>query len=430
MEILMRCLSIGRVQRLFCVVFALGLVCAGPVFGGKLIIRLHAAHKSDRPRTVTIRSSLPERITPADIIDDGGLNIRYDVKSDTYYVHESVELGPGETFQRDVVMKDIWVIDEEEIEALRKRAGVLGGELSGSKYSTDSDEERAKVESLIGEILGRQEESGITTVRAIDHIQAYEKNLKALQELKQSVGRMENLAMAAGVNPGDALIGDDRSAATPRRDVHFPKEYGEAKVRITVRNSSATRTREVPVRRDLPPEISVDDVISSDGLAVRYDSKTRTTYVFKDDVEVPPKGEVTFEVVINDKWNINGERMLFLQEKVNQLLVLTSGRENIEAVENTLKTALEALEDITKEVGPETLSPEYIAFYRRQADRLDDVERDLNRIDSALKPLDTKRGFDIPAPDKKTTWLIIYIILGFLALVSLLFFLRWYVRSS
>jgi len=327
-------------------------------------------------------------------------------------------------------MKDIWVIDEEEIEALRKRAGVLGGELSGSKYSTDSDEERAKVESLIGEILGRQEESGITTVRAIDHIQAYEKNLKALQELKQSVGRMENLAMAAGVNPGDALIGDDRSAATPRRDVHFPKEYGEAKVRITVRNSSATRTREVPVRRDLPPEISVDDVISSDGLAVRYDSKTRTTYVFKDDVEVPPKGEVTFEVVINDKWNINGERMLFLQEKVNQLLVLTSGRENIEAVENTLKTALEALEDITKEVGPETLSPEYIAFYRRQADRLDDVERDLNRIDSALKPLDTKRGFDIPAPDKKTTWLIIYIILGFLALVSLLFFLRWYVRSS
>ena len=135
-------------------------------------------------------------------------------------------------------------------------------------------------------------------------------------------------------------------------------------------------------------------------------------------------------MLIRDKWNINAERMAFLQEKVNELLVMTSGRANIEAVETTLKGSLELLESVIAETGPDTLSPAYIAFYRRQADRLDDVERDLNRVDSALKPLETKRGFDIPAPDKKTTWLIIYMILGFLALVSLLFFLRWFVRSS
>jgi hypothetical protein len=112
------------------------------------------------------------------------------------------------------------------------------------------------------------------------------------------------------------------------------------------------------------------------------------------------------------------------------LLVLTSGRGNIQAVETSLRGALETLEAIKDKKGPETLNPAYIAFYRRQADQLDDVEQVLNRVDSALKPLETKRGFDIPAPDKKTTWLIIYMILGFLALVSLLFFLRWYVRSS
>jgi len=152
--------------------------------------------------------------------------------------------------------------------------------------------------------------------------------------------------------------------------------------------------------------------------------------VFKDAVEVQPQETLTFDVRIRDKWNINGARMAFLQQKGSQLLGMTSGRANIEAVENTLKGALEALEGVMKEVGPETLSPAYISFYRRQVDRLDEVERDLNRVDSALKPLDTNRGFDIPAPDKKTTWLIIYVILGFLALVSLLFFLRWYVRSS
>ena len=426
----MRCLSIGRVQRLLCVVTALGLVCAGPALGGKLVLKIQAFNKSDTTQSVPIRSSLPERITPDDIIEKGDLNIGYDVKSDTYYVYNTVQLAPKTPFLREVEMKDIWLIDEEEVDALQKRAGALAGLLSGTTYSAESGEARTKADTRSDEILARQAENGITAVSAIRHIQAYESNLKALKELKQSVGKMENLAMAAGVNPGNALIGDDRSAAIPRRDVHFPQEYGVAKVMITVRNSSPTRARTVPVRREMPPEISIDDVLDAGGLAVRYDPKARVTYVYKDDVEVPANDEVAFEVLIRDKWNINNERMTFLQEKANQLLIMTSGRANIEAVGNTLGAAVEALEEITKEVGPETLSPEYIAFYRRQADRLDDVERELNRVDSALKPLETKRGFDIPAPDKKTTWLIIYIILGFLALVSLLFFLRWYVRSS
>jgi hypothetical protein len=236
--------------------------------------------------------------------------------------------------------------------------------------------------------------------------------------------------MAEGLNPGDALIGDDRSAAIPRRDVHFPKEYGEAWVHITVHNSSATRPRKIDIRRDMPPEIRIDDVLDLGGLGVRYDPQARATYVFKDDVEVQPLETVSFKVKIRDKWNINTERMGFLQAKVDELLVLTSGRGNIQAVETSLRGALETLEAIKDKKGPETLNPAYIAFYRRQADQLDDVEQVLNRVDSALKPLETKRGFDIPAPDKKTTWLIIYMILGFLALVSLLFFLRWYVRSS
>ncbi len=46
----------------------------------------------------------------------------------------------------------------------------------------------------------------------------------------------------------------------------------------------------------------------------------------------------------------------------------------------------------------------------------------------ALRPQtsSTKYGFKAKPPSMKTTWLIIYVILGFLALMSLLFFLRWY----
>jgi hypothetical protein len=37
---------------------------------------------------------------------------------------------------------------------------------------------------------------------------------------------------------------------------------------------------------------------------------------------------------------------------------------------------------------------------------------------------------DIPRPDRRTTWVIIYIILAFLALFSLAFFFRWYGRTK
>jgi hypothetical protein len=97
---------------------------------------------------------------------------------------------------------------------------------------------------------------------------------------------------------------------------------------------------------------------------------------------------------------------------------------------NTLNTAAEDLDSVMKTVGPTELNPAYIAYYRRQADSLDKIEKKLNRVDAALKPLQTNKGFAIDAPDKKTTWLIIYIILGFLAVLSLLFFLRWYIQSS
>jgi hypothetical protein len=427
----MRSLSIGRIQRLLGLVLMVCLACAVSASGGKLVLRIHAAHKRDTPQPVTIRSSLPPRITTDDIIDLAGLNLGYDVKSDTYYVYDTIEVAAGEVKQFSVEMNDIWVIDEAALSQYRSRGMAINGMLSGTQSSAEGEEELDRVDQRYTEILERQAANGIATVaNPVIHIQAYEANLKALQEVKLSVGRLENLAMAEGLNPGDALIGDDRSAAIPRRDVHLPEEFGEAWVNITVHNSSTTRPRKVDVRRDMPPEINIDDVLDAGGLAVRYDPKTHTTYVFKDDIEVQPSETLTFRVLIRDKWNINAERMAFLQEKVNELLVMTSGRANIEAVETTLKGSLELLESVIAETGPDTLSPAYIAFYRRQADRLDDVERDLNRVDSALKPLETKRGFDIPAPDKKTTWLIIYMILGFLALVSLLFFLRWFVRSS
>jgi len=422
----------AMMRRLSAGVLLLSFFCmAAPVLAGRLVVKIQAANPSaEKAQPVEIRASLPARVTTNDIINLAGLNLGYDVKSDTYYVYGTIMLAPKEIVVREVELDDIWLLDEGEVRALETRAVKVSGLLGETKHAAEAAEARQQVELGVAAILARQAENRITRVSPVRHIQAYESNRKALQEVKQHVGQIENLALASGISPGDTLVGDDRSAAAPRRDVHFPVSFGEAVVKITVKNSSPTQNRQVRVQRDLPPEVTIDDVLDGNGLSVRFDPKEGVTSVYADALELAPLETKTFDVRIRDKWNVNGPRIDYLGAKISELRAVIGDRRNLMAVENMLDAAETRLAAVSGERGPEGLTPTYIAFYRRQADRLDAIEQDLNRIDAALKPLETKRGFAMPAPDKKTTWLIIYAILGFLALISLLFFLRWFARSS
>lgn len=419
-------------RRRFAGVLAFSVLCAGaPVMAARLVVKIQAANPSaDKAQPVEIRASLPARVTTNDIINLAGLSLGYDVKSDSYYVYGTIQLAPKEIVVREVELNDIWLIDETEVKTMETRAAQLSGLLASTKHGKDAQEANNAVRQGVATILERQAENRITRVSPVRHIQAYESNRKALQEVRQHVGQIENLALAAGINPGDTLVGDDRSAAAPRRDVHFPVAFGEAVYKITVRNSSPTQPRRVPIRRDLPHEVTIDDVLDGDGLSIRFDPKEGVTAVYDDALELAPLETKTFNVRIRDKWNVSGPRIDFLGARISELRTVIADRNNLEAVANMLDEADARLAVVAGENGPDGFTPAYIAFYRRQADRLDVIEQDLNRIEAALKPLETKRGFTMPAPDKKTTWLIIYVILGFLALISMLFFLRWFVRSS
>lgn len=425
-----RCLGFCGLRELFLAIALASCLLPGRVSASRLILKIQAANPSDRPQSVDIRSSLPDRITTNDIISLAGLELGYDVKSDTYFVHGTLELGPREIAVRDVVLDDIWVVDEQSVNQLEQRASRLAGMLSATEFGAEAEALVGDAADRVQTILVRQRENRITMVPPVQHIQAYEQNLTTLQDLKQKVGRLENLVMAAGMNPGDALLGDDRMSSAPRRDVSLPIEYGEAVVEITIRNTSPTQVRTVSVDHELPPEVKVADVIDAGELEVRYDPKEDLTYVFANGLELEPRSEQVFEVRIRDKWNINAPRIDFLTSKLEELRLTTAGRSRLTAVLNTLDQAEAALTEIRDESGPEVFGPAYIAFYRRQADRLDEIERDLNRVVSALEPLETRKGFEIPAPDRKTTWVIIYSILGFLALMSLLFFLRWFIKTN
>lgn len=420
--------------RVLALVGSVVLTCVAQfALGGTIVLRIRALNKLDKPQAVPIRSNLPPRIMTNDIVNRDGLELGYDLKSDTYYVHKNVLLGPGELEVFRVELKDIWVVPNALLDELKEHTDGLADKLDGTKYGTTASAMHEQILESLGEMRTLQEKHKMRSGdEALEHIRAYETNLRELELVRKYVGRLENLVLSTGQDTGK-LMGGYKTSAKPRRDVELSDEdYKSAVIRITVRNTSPDASRTADVRRDLPPEIKINDVLESGELEVDNDVKTGTCFVFKNGVVIPPGEEKTYEVRIRDKWNVNQYRFGALREFAEDVLERVSARNRYKSVETRLNELIAEINSIEREETPKVLDDKYVAYFRGQSSRLDLIEQKINRIESALRPMrkPPEWGFPVKPPSMKSTWLIIYIILGFLALLSLLFFLRWFGGSG
>lgn len=414
-------------------IIALLILFALPARAGRVALRIWAANPTNTVRTVQIKSNLPARVREEHILEKDGLNVGYDVKDDVYYVHKTIELGPKKVVEYRVELEDIWVIPEDDLDAFLKHTDQLVDKLKGTDHFESVQETKDRIAASIARILEHQRKNAVkSNINALGHIKAYDENILTLGAMKKDVGDLENLVLGAGKDPGQ-LLGEIRGAMKPSRDIEMDAEdYKEVIIRLTVRNPSVTQTQKIPIKRRLPPEVKVNDVLDPDGLDVLTDPATGGCYVYKKEVIIPPEETVTFKIRIRDKWDVNGPRIEILAEDADKLLTAVASRKKYPTIEQKLSGLMEQLTGIKEEEKPTKLNAEYVAFFRNQAKRLDSIELQINRISSILKPMDksTKLGFKAKPPSTKSTWMIIYIILGFLALMSLLFFLRWFGKTK
>ncbi|MDA0578357.1 MAG: hypothetical protein O3B24_09695 [Verrucomicrobia bacterium] len=399
---------------------------------GKILLRIQAGNpvEADKEQSVTIKTNLPEGVRTNHILSLGGLELGYDVKSDQYYVHRELTLAPRQIRIFDVEIDDIWVIPDAELAALRTHAARMQALLTDYPQQRETADEYT---SMIEENLARIEEFQRANkigpgVQPLTHIRAHASNLETLKRVKIDVGRVENLVLGTGQDPG-GMLGDDRRSPKPERFLDSAVAYtNTAVLRIEVENTSPDRARKIPVRYNLPEEIREHDVVDAGGLELATDKERGIAYVFKQGLELGPREKRVFNIRIKDKWNINAPRITALDKTAGELLVRVEAAGKFASLEEALRAIINDLEAVAAERGPTTVDAQYVAFYRGQATRLDEIEARVNRIVMAIPQIDrsTKIGPRIKPPSAKTTWLIIYIILGFLALLSVTFYFRWY----
>lgn len=404
-----------------------------PVVGqSTVVLRISVVNPLDREQRREVRSNLPLGLDVADIQDVGGLDLRYDVAQDRYYVYAMVDLGPRQRRDFRVTMRDIWFIPEPELVLLEEQAGNLAERLQDTGFAELAAGLAAEIRSGLLVVRENQNRNAIAAgARAADHIRTYHLNLEALTEIRNRVGELENLAMGAGRDPG-RLLGTLPHAPRPHLSIE-DADAGELVMLISLRNTSPDNSRTVDLRRDLPREVRVRDVLDAAGLEVGIDpARGGMVTVFSEGLELGPGETRNFEVRLRDRWNVHGPRMAALETAAETLLARVRDMRQFPSVEQFLEEVIVEIEDLRSQPAPTEINDRYVAFFRARGDRLDELADKIGRVEASLRPgqREQRLGFDLPAPDPKTTWLIIYGILAFLGTVSLLFFFRWYGKGQ
>jgi len=256
-----------------------------------------------------------------------------------------------------------------------------------------------------------------------------------MARVRKDLSVLENLVFGAGKDPGK-LEGSARARpdAAPL-EMALAGVTNELTLKIRVTNPSA-RPQKLPVRQDLPAEIGLADVLDAGGLEALFDAGRQVAYVYSAGVELGPREERLFEVRIRDRWRPDPDRVDRLTGRATNLLAIAQTFKEYGSILDLSQGLVAELESLRTGGVPTTVNAEYVAQARERERRLQTAESKILRLEELFRPQEVQRKLpeasmlDVPRPSTKTTWAIIYVILGFLGLFSLLFFLRWYGKSK
>src|SRR3989338_3404287 len=92
------------------------------------------------------------------------------------------------------------------------------------------------------------------------------------------------------------------------------------KMRVVVVNPSKTKAQMQTVKTFFPKEITLKDVKDPAGLDIDYDEGQGLLFAYKENVELAPSETKTFEIVMEDVWNVPEDQLLLHREKTDRIM--------------------------------------------------------------------------------------------------------------
>lgn len=214
----------------------------------------------------------------------------------------------------------------------------------------------------------------------------------------------------------------------------LPAWAATVKMRIVVVNPSETKPQKKSIKNYLPKEVALKDILDTGGLEVEYDGEQGMFYVFKDDVELAPGETKTFEVLMEDVWMVPEDTLKILNDRTEALMGHFEKTTFFDQADAIARTIYGRLEEIRRTQNDETVTrQQHIAYYRENMQTVEAVRADIERLEKLLVKAGGPPNIDLveqadvnlKSPNTKTTWIIIFIILVFIAILAGAFYFTW-----
>ncbi|MBI3306486.1 MAG: hypothetical protein HYZ84_01580 [Candidatus Omnitrophica bacterium] len=353
------------------------------------------------------------------------MNIKFDQEHKSYQLFQDVELAPKEARTIIIHVKNVWTVSDEVLADLKSQLEKNVTTLQGTQYEETSRMFHEKIMERIASIETDQSKA----IGIKQRIEMYRAHTTMVSEIKREI-----------------------SSLTSMRELKSEQTTGLRTVKFIVNaKNPSSKELSMEVRTLLPKGIIAADVVDKLDFGILYD-EPQSRYIIQKNDTFAPKEAKKYEIVLKDIWYIQESELEFLRKQTDKMLqhfaqsayeafAKQSSDFIYETIDSVLKLQQEVAssENIDERIRAFILNSERVELVEQKIKELQDLlleiplKRELDEFDKirqAVKELSKvvdilRLGF---TPDLSTTWWIILGIIGFLFILSALFYSTWLVK--
>ena len=390
-------------------------------------INVMAVNGSQDIKETSVNFNLPGDLSSQDILDTSGLDLDYNINDANYYVHGKVKLQPKETKTFRIHVRDIWKLSPEQIEEIKKE--IENGYEQIGKVKDPKNGELLK-EQLIQKLDFILQEQVSKSDSVENRMGAFRAHAKELQ-------RIENSALAVDYWRSD------------------PTEVKREKIirfNIEVTNPLGT-VKPYKHKHYLPSEIRPEDLVEFEGFEVRFDQGKKQVFLFREE-DLQPKENKKYTIGIRDIWFIPQKDIDYLRSRSNSAYGFLKDSRYASSAQILYDHAIKLLKEIedaqlqkrdnimdhisafrddqksydSAKIDVESLE-KLLSIYREDLEK-SKVQNILQKMQSLKGVSDVSKAVFNKKFEQSTTWSFIGWVLIFVAFITTVNFIVWFIRSK
>ncbi len=411
--------------------YVLFAISSSKCYAQNIFINFVAVNPSEtQEKETSVKYYLPRELDPKDIVNAGPLSLDYDIDQSRYFLKGTVTLKPKESKKIKVEVRDVWRIPQEEIDIIRGQIEENIRQLEGTEYFESAQMIGEKMMNKLDYVLSQQQGYSEDINRRIEEYRAY---LADIDQIRKNAFSFEYFT-------------SERIREVTQESVNFI---------IEVKNPSQKETRMITQKHYLPKEIRSEHILDSQGFDVRWDEDRQQSYLLKEE-EFQPGETRKYTIRMKDIWSISLDKVDSMAERTERALEEIKGSEyeagaqfignKIFSLLNAIRESQETKANMRKYIGAfrinrhrfEEISLEIekieLMLARVKAKKLEELEK--SKVKNILQKLKALRGIASLSeaifgkkPTLTHTWRIIWGILIFVAVITIVHFFTWWKKA-